>query len=91
MYSSFVCIQYQEGVLSDALRDAGCVVRVGQGVLSGASELQYHNISTYLCAWYKRKKTIPPYVRTWCLTSDILTFLVQGGKKMIPPYIELGV
>jgi hypothetical protein len=25
------------------------------------NELQYHDVSTYLRAWYKRKKTIPPY------------------------------
>ena len=24
------------------------------------NELQYHDVSTYLRAWYKRKKTIPP-------------------------------
>jgi len=24
------------------------------------NELQYHDVSTYLRAWYKGKKTIPP-------------------------------
>jgi len=29
------------------------------------NELQYHDVSTYLRAWYKRKKRFPH--RTWCL------------------------
>jgi hypothetical protein len=34
------------------------------------TELQYHDVSTYLRAWYKTKKNRFPH-RTQCLTSDI--------------------